>query len=218
MRYCENELIPGTVNNHFLFLLLVSSYFSYKHCGNFIRSDACNNSSLEKNWVNGVTIAGVWVLATMFSTAILILNNYGKERSYHFYLWQSYCCLCLFVICVSYSCIFVKFLCGAHRPHHGAASRQRKLTITLFIMTIVSLLMWLPYAVATFLFFQSSLKFLSLQESFRLESSLRILYFMNSLVNPIVYAMRMPEFRNALLLLFKCQQRRNNNNIPLHAL
>ena len=173
---------------------------------------------LIKKWVYGVTIAGVWVLAAMVSTASIILFEYGKEWSYHIYLWQSYCCLCLFVICVSYSCIFVKFLCGAHRPHHGAASRQRKLTITLFIMTIVSLLMWLPYAVATFLFFQSSLKFLSLQESFRLESSLRILYFMNSLVNPIVYAMRMPEFRNALLLLFKCQQRRNNNNIPLHAL
>ena len=163
---------------------------------------------LIKNWVNRVTIAGVWVLATMFSTAILILNNYGKERSYHFYLWQSYCCLCLFVICVSYSCIFVKFLCGAHPPHRGAAIRQRKLTITLFIMTIV----------ATFLYFQSSLKFLSLEESFRLEGSLRILYFMNSLVNPIVYAMRMPEFRKALLLLFKCRQRRNDNIIPLHAL
>ena len=114
---------------------------------------------LIKNWVNRVTIAGVWVLATMFSTAILILKNYGKEWSYHFYLWQSYCCLCLFVICVSYSCIVVKFLCGAHPPHHGAANRQRKLTITLFIMTIVSLLMWLPYAVATFLYFQSILKF-----------------------------------------------------------
>ena len=173
---------------------------------------------LIKNWVSGVTIAGVWVLATIFSSAILILNNYGKERSYHFYVWQSYCCLSLFVICVSYSCIVLKFLCGAHPPHHGAASRQRKLTITLFIMTIVSLLMWLPYAVATFLYFQSSLKFLSLQESFRLEYSLKILYFMNSLVNPIVYAIRMPEFRKALLLLFKCQQRRNNNIIPLHAL
>ena len=126
--------------------------------------------------------------------------------------------LCLFVICVSYSCIVVKLLCGAHPPHHGAANRQRKLTITLLIMTIVSLLMWLPYAVATFLYFQSILKILSLQESFRLEYSLKILYFMNSLVNPIVYTLRMPEFRKALLLLFNCQQRRNNNIIPLHAL
>ena len=175
---------------------------------------------LIKKWVYGVTIAGVWVLAAMVSTVILILQLYEKEWSdiYSFFLWSSYCCLCLFVICVSYSCIVVKLLCGAHPPHHGAASRQRKLTITLFIMTIVSLLMWLPYAVATFLYFQSSLKFLSLQESFRLESSLRILYFMNSLVNPIVYTLRMPEFRNALLLLFKCRQRRNNNIIPLHAL
>ena len=173
---------------------------------------------LIKKWVYGVTIAGVWVLAAMVSTASIILFEYGKEWSYHIYLWQSYCCLCLFVICVSYSSIVVKFLCGAHPQHHGAANRQRKLTVTLFIMTIVSLLMWLPYAVATFLYFQSSLKFLSLQESFRLEYSLKILYFMNSLVNPIVYTLRMPEFRKALLLLFKCQQRRNNNIIPLHAL
>ena len=174
---------------------------------------------LIKKWVYGVTIAGVWVLAAMVSTVSLILHLYGKEYSYHFYLWQSYCCLCLFVICVSYSSIVVKFLCGAHPQHHGAANRQRKLTVTLFIMTIVSLLMWLPYAVYTFLFFQSSImKFLSFRELLRLDSSLVILYFMNSLVNPIVYTIRMPEFRKALLLLFKRQRRQNARDIPLHAL
>ena len=110
---------------------------------------------LIKKWVYGVTIAGVWVLAAMVSTATVILGQYGKERSYHFYLWQSYCCLCLFVICVSYSSIVVKFLCGAHPQHHGAANRQRKLTVTLFIMTIVSLQMWLPDAVCMLIVFQS---------------------------------------------------------------
>ena len=167
---------------------------------------------LIKKWVYGVTIAGVWVLAAMVSTAVLILSQYGEEFSHHLYLLQSYCCLCLFVICVSYSSIVVKFLCGAHPQHHGAANRQRKLTVTLFIMTIVSLLMWLPYAVYTFLLFQS---FLSLQELTRLEFSLTILYSMNSLVNPIVYTIRMPEFRKALLLLIKCQRRQNARDIPL---
>ena len=100
---------------------------------------------LIKKWVYGVTIAGVWVLAAMLSTALLILRQYRKERPHHLYLWQSYCCLCLLVICVSYSSIVVKFLCGAHPQHHGADNRQRKLTVTLFIMTIVSLLMWLPF-------------------------------------------------------------------------
>ena len=174
---------------------------------------------LIKKWVYGVTIAGVWVLAAMVSTVSLILKLYGKEYSYHIYLWQSYCCLCLFVICVSYSSIVVKFLCGAHPQHHGAANRQRKLTVTLFIMTIVSLLMWLPFALSTFLFFRSSaFKFLSFQKLVRLELSLKILYFMNSLVNPVVYTIRMPEFRKALLLLFKRQRRQNAQDIPLHAL
>ena len=173
---------------------------------------------LIKNWVYGVTIAGVWVLATMVSTVTLILKLYGKEYSYHFYFWQSYCCLCLFVICVSYSSIVVKFLCGAHPQHHGAANRQRKLTVTLFIMTIVSLLMWLPHAVFTFLYQSGIIKFLSIQEVVRLDFSLKILYFMNSLVNPIVYTIRIPEFRKALLVLFERQRRRNAQVIPLHAL
>ena len=161
---------------------------------------------LIKKWVYGVTIAGVWVLAAMVSTAILILKQYGKERSYRFYFLRSYCCLCLLVICVSYSSIVVKFLCGAHPQHHGAANRQRKLTVTLFIMTIVSLLMWLPRA------------FFPCHDSVRLRFSFTILSFMNSLVNPIVYTIRMPEFRKALLLLFKRQRRQNARDIPLHAL
>ena len=98
---------------------------------------------LITKWVYGLTIAGVWVLATMVSTAFLILGLYNRKRNFIFRkVWQSYCCLCLFVICVSYSSIVVKFLCGAHPQHHGAARRQGKLTVTLFIMTIVSLLMW----------------------------------------------------------------------------
>ena len=173
---------------------------------------------LIKKRVYGVTIAGVWVLATIVSIVSLVLKLYGKEYSYHFYFWQSYCCLCLFVICVCYSSIVVKFLCGAHPQHHGAANRQKKLTVTLFIMTIVSLLMWLPHAVFTFLYQTGIIKFLSIQEVVRLDFSLKILYFMNSLVNPIVYTIRIPEFRKALLVLFERQRRRNAQVIPLHAL
>ena len=88
-------------------------------------------------------------------------------------------------------------------------------------MTIVSLLMWLPHAVYIFLLFQSLtsiMEFLSSQELVRLEFSLFILSLMNSLVNPIVYTIRMPEFRKALLLLFKRQRRQNARDIPVHAL
>ena len=172
---------------------------------------------LIKKWVYGVTIAGVWVLAAMVSTTTFLHRQYGRETPYPLYLLQSYCFLCLFVICVSYSSIAVKFLCGAHPQHHGAVNRQRKLTVTLFIMTIVSLLMWLPHAVFIVLYIRSSItKFLSLQELALLDYSLNVLCLMNSLVNPIVYTIRMPEFRKALLALFKRQQRQNADVIHLH--
>ena len=175
---------------------------------------------LIKKWVYGVTIAGVWVLAAIISTASALLAEYWGKWSYHIYVWQSWCCLCLIVICVSYSSIAVKFLCGAHPQHHGATSRQRKLTVTLFIMTIVSLLMWLPHAaIAIFIHSSASswMSRLSPEESFRLNYSLKVLFVMNSLVNPIVYAIRIPDFRKSLLALLKCQQGQNVNVFPLHA-
>ena len=173
-----------------------------------------------KKWVYGVTIAGVWVLAAIISTASALLAEYWGKWPYHIYVWQSWCCLCLIVICVSYSSIAVKFLCGAHPQHHGATSRQRKLTVTLFIMTIVSLLMWLPHAVIAIFIHSSASSWmsrLSPEESFRLNYSLKVLFVMNSLVNPIVYAIRIPEFRKSLLALLKCQQGQNVNVFPLHA-
>ena len=172
-----------------------------------------------KKWVYGVTISVVWVLAAMISTAITMLNFFGKEWSHHQFLWQSYCLLCLFVICACYASVIVKIYCRARRQHQGAARRQRKLTVTLLIMTIVSLLLWLPYAVATFVYYTTdSIRSLFFTKRIRLNSSLLLLFYTNSFVNPVVYTIRMPEFRKALLLLFTRRQRQNAAAvIPLHA-
>ena len=87
-------------------------------------------------------------------------------------------------------------------------------------MTIVSLLLWLPYAVATFVYYTTdSIRSLSLTKRIRLNSSLLLLFYTNSFVNPVVYTIRMPEYRKALLLLFTRRQRQNAAAaaIPLHA-
>ena len=46
---------------------------------------------------------------------------------------------CLFIIVVSYTSVAIKFNCRTHPQHHGAIRRERKLTKTLFIVTILSL-------------------------------------------------------------------------------
>ena len=171
-----------------------------------------------KKWVYGVTISMVWVLAGMISTAILMFHLFDQEWSDSQYFWQSYCLLCLSIICACYASIIVKICCGASPQHHGAVRRQRKLTGTLLIMTIVSLLLWVPYAIGTFVFYTTdSIRSLSYTKRMRLNLSLLLLFYTNSFVNPVVYTIRMPKFRKALLLLFRRRQRQNAAVLHLHA-
>ena len=165
---------------------------------------------LIKRWVYVVAIVVVWVFPVIISVI------WGLEMLYFFgyflYILESYCLLCLIVIFVSYTSILFKFRFGAHPQRHCAAAlRQRKLTVTLFITTLVSLLLWLPYNIYLFVLTTTRIIFnsLSFPEVFHLIFSLRFLYFANSLVNPILYTIRMPDFKKALLSLFRRHQRKN---------
>ena len=170
---------------------------------------------LIKRWVYVVAITAVWV----FPLIVLVIR--GVELlyliGYHLYIIESYCLLCLIVTFVSYTSILFKFRFGDHPQRHCAAAlRQRKLTVTLFITTLVSLLLWLPYSIFVFLSWSTDiLSSLSFQEYFDLKYSLIFLFFANSLVNPILYTVRMPDFKKALLSLFRRHQR-ENVAIPLN--
>ena len=152
-----------------------------------------------KKWVYGVAIAIVWIAAALISTLQHLKIN-------HLTLWISFTSICLFTICVSYTLTALKFFRGRNIQHHGSSIRDRKLTVTLVIVTLVSLLLWLPYVMCSFLLITSA-NFRSLPDPllFRLNFSLMVLYYANSLVNPIMYAIRMPEFKRALISLLRCQ-------------
>ena len=169
-----------------------------------------------KKWVYWVTIGAIWVLAAVMSTAMTLVSLHsGRQEPLPLYLWLSYCCLCLLVICVSYTSIAVRYWCAVRPQHHGATSRQRKLTVTLLIMTIVSLLFWLPYLIFTFVILTGR-RSLSFQQMMRVRFILLLLFYTNSFVNPIIYTIRILEFRKALIALFTCQKRQNAA-IPLAA-
>ena len=111
----------------------------------------------------------------------------------------------------------LKFCFRAYPQRHCAAVlRQRKLTVTLFITTLVSLLLWLPYNICLLVNWSTDiLNSLSFKEFFNLYNSLKFLFYANSLVNPILYTIRMPDFKKALLSLFRRHQR-ENVAIPLN--
>ena len=103
--------------------------------------------------------------------------------------------------------IAIKINCGARPQHHGAESREKKLTKTLFIMTVISLMFSLPPIVLLYLvrLVDSSVTSLSPSTYFHLHKAFVFLYYVNSLVNPILYALRMPEFKRALVSLLRCR-------------
>ena len=170
---------------------------------------------LIKRWVCVVAIAFVWVFPLIIS--VILEVEWLHLIGYHLYIEESFCLLCLIVTFVSYTSILFKFRFGAHPQRHCvAALRQRKLTVTLFITTLVSLLLWLPCNIYLLVAWSTDiLNSLSFKESFDLECSLNFLLFANSLVNPILYTIRMPDFKKALLSLFRRHQR-ENVAIPLN--
>ena len=167
-----------------------------------------------KSWVYVVAIAVVWVFPLIVSVILGVELLY--LIGYHLYILESYCLLCLIVTVVSYTSVLIKFRFGAHPQRHCAALlRQRKLTFTLFITSLVSLLLWLPYNIFLFVDWSTGiLNFLSFKKYLDLISSFRFLYYTSSLVNPILYTIRMPDFKRALLSLFRRHQR--ENVIPLN--
>ena len=113
--------------------------------------------------------------------------------------------------------IVIKVRCGAHPQHHGAAIRERKLTMTLLIVTVVSLLLYLPHVIWLFVLYIGKFEiFRSLSSvAYHLHAALLFLAYANSLVNPILYAIRMPEYRSAALALFRKRPQRQRQVLPL---
>ncbi|XP_078363649.1 histamine H2 receptor-like [Oculina patagonica] len=168
-------------------------------------------------WVYGLILAVVWVTAGLFTIVLLVPPEFISYRFY-FYFWNSFIAICLLVMCISYASIVIKVRCGAQPQHHGAASRERKLTMTLLIVTVVSLLLYLPRVIFLFLGYDTDIIYsMPRVTSERLSIIINVLYFANSLVNPILYAIRMPEYRSAVLALFRRrpQQQRQIAVIPL---
>ena len=165
-----------------------------------------------KKRVYNVIIAATWITAGSMSLAYITLTEF-KTWSIYFYLWNSFNTICLSVICISYASIFVKVRYSSQGLHHNASTRERKLTATLFIVTFLSLVLWLPYIVNRLLMEASNY---SIMLPFSLQLFFAFSFHINSFINPILYLIKIPGFRRAFIGLFKirCPQKRQVQVCP----
>ena len=116
------------------------------------------------------------------------------------YPWTIYVFLTLAVLTTSYVIIISKFITKPHVQQLGSViSAERKLSVTLFIVSAASTISLLPFAVVTCISISSDRDKWIEFTPYRIALAF---YYLNSILNPVIYAIRLPKFRRALRELF----------------
>ena len=150
-----------------------------------------------RKWVYRAIIIVIWLIPIVRVAALIFLLKISYFEVINAYLFLLFYAVSLFVICVSYILVVIKVRCSRHPQFHSRSKRERKLTGTALIVSLVSLLCFLPaitYLVCHRFSFTCS-------TNIHIEMAVLVLFLANSLVNPIIYALRMPGFREGLLQL-----------------
>ena len=150
-----------------------------------------------RKWVYRAIIIVIWLIAIVREVAQIFLLEIGYFEVIDTYFYILFYAVFLFVICVSYILIVIKVQCSRHPQFHTRSKRERKLTGAALIVSLVSLLCLLPvliYVACLNLLFTYFM-------SVHIDMVMLVLFLGNSLVNPVIYALRMPGFREGLLQL-----------------
>ena len=166
-------------------------------------------------WVHRTVIIVIWLIPIVKEVAKFFLIEIGVEVIAA-YLFLPFYSVSLFVICVSYILVVIKVRCSRHPQFHSRSKRERKLTGTALIVSLVSLLCFLPAMI-----YGACLRLLfTCFRNVHIQIAVLVLFLANSLVNPIIYALRMPGFREGLLQVFYRNPDLSNTpaNLPLRNL
>ena len=150
-----------------------------------------------RKWVYRAIIIVIWLIPIVREVAQIFLRKIGYFEVIHTYFYILFYAVFLFVICVSYILIVIKVQCGRHPQLHTRSKRERKLTGTALIVSLVSLLCFLPAMIYVACLRVSFTCF----RNFHIDMAALVLFLANSLVNPIIYSLRMLGFREGLLQL-----------------
>ena len=171
---------------------------------------------LIKKWLYSLVIAFIY-LSTICKGTMEIVTDWPLNS-----IWIFSYFILLVIICLCYISIYIKVRCSRQHQLHGVAGlRERKLTSSLFLVTFASLLTFLPVLIWESMIFLHNISIPNWSTYLQIGGTTRTLFLANSLINPILYAVRMPEFRVGILKLVFCrtpQDHRNPVEYPLRNL
>ena len=153
-------------------------------------------------------IALVWCLAACVATLRLISNFTNRELLISAFNYSVIIgiFISLIVISLAYSMIWHRFRNPLQHHHRNTTAQEKKLAVTLSIITFVFVLTWIPfYIMNIFTMFCTSCYVLELVYF------AKFLHYSNSFANFIVYALKIREFRRTVVGIL-CGRRRFSRN------
>ena len=181
-----------------IFILVHFPYKSYCFSLERLHATFCPlRHRFVSKWVYRAIIIVIWLITIVREVAPIFLKGIADGAVINTYLYFLFYAVSLFFICVSYILIAIKVRCSRHPQFHSRSKRERKLTGTALIVTLVSLLCFLPAMIYVTCLRVSFTCF----RNFHIHMAALVLFLANSLVNPIIYSLRMLGFREGLLQL-----------------
>lgn len=180
---------------------LHATIFPFRHC-------------LIREWIYFKIIIGSWLTALLLSSGMVVLDSYVSDLTQ--YAVASYIVLTLLILAISYVIIIVNVKSSPASQPFGAVSSNKKLSVTLFIVAIASVLTILPWAIHAVI----PVSLYANAKTVSISYSLLMIFYASSIMNPFIYAIRMQQFRKAVKELL-CRKRtldsRRVQPIELHA-
>ena len=161
--------------------------------------------------VYGIAIFMVWSLAIFVSIVFLLSFNLESLKTAALSR-MSFPLSFLFIVCACNISIWRKVRKRniALLQQNRAASQNQRLTNALLFVSAISVLSWLPLVIVNYLVFVQGI---DIPRRFLFVDIINILNLSNSILNPFVYALRIPEFRQALWVSC-CSRRQDVMNRP----
>ena len=159
----------------------------------------------------GIVGFTVWSLAILVSIITVLFYVYNSFKAATL-SWMSFPLSFLFIVCTCNISIWrkVRIRNITLQQQNRAAFQNQRLTNALLFVSAISVLSWLPMVIVNYLVFVQGL---DIPRRFLLVDIINILNLSNSILNPFVYALRIPEFRQALRVSC-CSRRQDVKNRP----
>lgn len=154
-----------------------------------------------------LAILFVWLFSSAVSLTSFLSLFVLQNKALSTYVPMIAISLSVVLLCLAYSSIWMSFRMNSFERRslcNRAMVFDRKLAKTLFIVTAVSLVTWLPFVIVSM-----SASFYNIGFDFHTVLAVKLLHYTNSLINPVIYTFRMREFRRAMLCLFKTRGESN---------